>query len=95
MRLAARYQSICPALLVLAIVGAPRPARARPAVVATQLDYDAAPGCPGAARFAAVVIGRLGRFPAGLLQTKIAQAEMPVGTPADRPVILALVLIDG
>jgi hypothetical protein len=59
-RLAARYQSICPALLVLAIVGAPRPARARPAVVATQLDYDAAPGCPGAARFAAVVIGRLG-----------------------------------
>jgi hypothetical protein len=59
-RLAAVHRLFCPAALVLALVGAPRDARARTAVVATQLDYDAAPGCPGAARFAAIVIGRLG-----------------------------------
>lgn len=58
--LAALHRLLCPAVLALAIVGAPRTARARTVIVATQLDYDAAPGCPGAARFAAVVIGRLG-----------------------------------
>ena len=60
MSLAAMHRLICPTVLALAVVCAPRPARARTVVVATQLDYDAAPGCPGAARFAAVVIGRLG-----------------------------------
>jgi hypothetical protein len=52
-----------PAVLVLAVLGASREARARTAVVATRLDYVAAPGCPSVARFEAVVIGRLGYDP--------------------------------
>jgi hypothetical protein len=62
-RRAAMHRLLYPAVLVLAVVGASREARARTAVVATRLDYVAAPGCPGVARFEAVVIGRLGYDP--------------------------------
>jgi hypothetical protein len=62
--LAAVRRLVCPTVLVLVVVlvvgGRSREARARTAVVAAQLDYVAAPGCPGATRFKAVVIGRLG-----------------------------------
>ena len=51
------------AVLALAVVGASGEARARTAIIATRLDYVAAPGCPSAARFQAVVVGRLGYDP--------------------------------
>lgn len=54
------HRLVFPAVLVLAAMGVSRDARARTAVVATQLDYGATAGCPGAARFEAVVTGRLG-----------------------------------
>jgi hypothetical protein len=57
------HRLLYPAVLTLAVVNAPREARARTAVVATRLEYVAAPGCPSAARFEAVVIGRLGYDP--------------------------------
>ena len=63
LRRAVRHRLLYPAVLMLAGVGAPREARARTAVVATRLDYVAAPGCPSVTRFEAVVIGRLGYDP--------------------------------
>jgi len=57
------HRLVSPAVLVLAILGMQRAAHARAVVVATQLDYVATPGCPSAARFEAVVVGRLGYDP--------------------------------
>jgi len=51
---------VCAATMALAIVGAPCEGQARTVVVAAQLDYAAAPGCPGVYDFQAVVNGRLG-----------------------------------
>jgi hypothetical protein len=62
-RRVAMHRLLHSAVLVLAVVGAPRAARARTAVVATRLEYVAAPGCPSVTRFEAVVIGRLGYDP--------------------------------
>ncbi|HVV52145.1 MAG TPA: hypothetical protein VHO06_20925, partial [Polyangia bacterium] len=58
--LAGVHRLVCPVVLVFAMAGVSREGRARTVVLATQLDYLAAPGCPSAARFAAVVTGRLG-----------------------------------
>ena len=63
MRRAAMHRLLYLAVLVLTVLGASREARARTVVVATQLDYVAAPGCPSVTRFEAVVIGRLGYDP--------------------------------
>jgi hypothetical protein len=48
------------AALTLIALGAPRSGLARTAIVATQLDYSAAPGCPGADVFEGIVRRRLG-----------------------------------
>ncbi len=61
--LASMHRLVCPAVLVLTVLGVPRQARARTVVVAAQLNYVAAPGCPSAAIFEAVVVGRLGYDP--------------------------------
>lgn len=63
MSLASMHRLVGPAVFVLAILGVERAAHARAVVVATQLDYVAAVGCPSAARFEAVVVGRLGYDP--------------------------------
>jgi len=60
---AAMHRLVFPAVLVLAVAGVSRAAYARSVVVATQLDYVAAAGCPSATRFEAVVVGRLGYDP--------------------------------
>ena len=73
-RRAAMHRLLYLAFLVLAVVGTSREARARTAVVATRLDYLAAPGCPGVARFEAVVIGRLGYDP--------FRADTRIGSPS-------------
>jgi hypothetical protein len=49
--------------ILVASLGSPREARARTVVVAAQLDYAVAPGCPGVEEFEAVVNGRLGYRP--------------------------------
>jgi hypothetical protein len=53
----------CAAGLALAVVGASREGRARTADIATQLEYDAAPGCPTVDTFEVIVSGRLGYNP--------------------------------
>ena len=53
----------CTTLLALAAIGASREGHARTADVATQLEYDAAPGCPAVETFESIVIGRLGYSP--------------------------------
>ena len=63
MRRAAMHRLLYSGVVVLAVMGASGEARAKTAIVATRLDYVAAPGCPNAARFEAVVIGRLGYDP--------------------------------
>jgi hypothetical protein len=60
---AALHRLFCPAVLVLAVAGEARAAGGRTVIVATQLDYGATSGCPGAARFEAVVSGQLGYDP--------------------------------
>lgn len=49
--------------LTLVIVAAPRESHARTVLVTAQLDYSAAPGCPSAARFKAIVTAQLGYDP--------------------------------
>jgi hypothetical protein len=51
---------VCATVLALAIVCTARVSQARTVVVAAQLDYAAAAGCPGVDDFEAVVNGRLG-----------------------------------
>jgi hypothetical protein len=46
--------------VLVTILGVPREGQARTVVVAAQLDYAAAPGCPGVDDFQALVNGRLG-----------------------------------
>lgn len=48
------------AALALLMLGGWREARATPVIADAQLDYAAAPGCPDAAGFEAIVTGRLG-----------------------------------
>jgi hypothetical protein len=57
-------RSVCAAALAVAVgvtvLGAARETQARTVVVAAQLDYSAAPGCPTVDDFEAIVNGRLG-----------------------------------
>jgi hypothetical protein len=61
--LARRCRLACAAALVFALIVAPRVSAARATVVAAQVDYAAAPGCPDTEAFQAVVSGRLGYNP--------------------------------
>jgi hypothetical protein len=61
--LARKVRLICAATLALTAVAAFNESVARATDVATQLEYSAAHGCPSAADFEAVVVGRLGYSP--------------------------------
>lgn len=63
MDVAHKRRLACATALALAAIGASREGRARTADVATQLEYDAAPGCPTVDTFEAIVTGRLGYSP--------------------------------
>jgi len=51
------------AIAVMLVVGATREGQAQTVLVTAQLDYAAAPGCPSADRFRAIVTARLGYDP--------------------------------
>ena len=60
MNVAPIHRLVCAATLAFAMGGPSRASQARTVIVATQLDYAAAPGCPEVDAFEAVVNGRLG-----------------------------------
>jgi hypothetical protein len=55
--------AVAVAVAVLIVTGSTREAQGRTVVVAAQLDYTAAPGCPAVDDFEAIVDGRLGYRP--------------------------------
>ena len=63
MRLAAVRLFVCLAAMIASVTGVSRKVQARTVVVATQLDYEATPGCPSAATFEAIVAARIGYGP--------------------------------
>ena len=63
MDLARTSRLACAAALGFAAIATVNESAARGAEMAAQLDYDAAPGCPSAGAFEAVVTGRLGYSP--------------------------------
>jgi hypothetical protein len=65
------------AALTLVIAAAPRAVEARSVVIAAQLDYQAAPGCPTAEDFEAIVTQRLGyaTFHAGAPNVVLVRIE--------------------